>query len=135
MHLRLSKPGPIKGLDGRVVRTSVSGAVDSGLILSRIKPMTLKLAFTACLLDAPMKGTVWRTSRQVYLLCRWERHRAGFPHFGVVDRTRTIDRRKLTASQLTAKNSSVRCIVAKMLRALNNLTRLENRLTAGSRFG
>ena len=23
---------------------------------------------------------------QVYLLCRWERHLAGFPHLGVVDR-------------------------------------------------
>ena len=26
------------------------------------------------------------TSRQVYLLCRWERHLARFPHFGVIDR-------------------------------------------------
>ena len=31
---------------------SVSGAVDSGLIPSRVKPMTLKLIFTASLLDA-----------------------------------------------------------------------------------
>ena len=38
--------------DGRVVRASASGAVDSGLILSRIKPMTLKLVSTASLLDA-----------------------------------------------------------------------------------
>ena len=29
---------------------------------------------------------MWRTSRQVYLLCRWEKHLAGFPHLGVVDR-------------------------------------------------
>ena len=57
-----------------------------GLIPSRVKPMTLKLVFTASLLDAQhFKGTVWRTSRQVYLLCRWERHLAGFPHLGVVD--------------------------------------------------
>ena len=28
---------------------SVSGALDSGLILSRVKPITLKLVFTACL--------------------------------------------------------------------------------------
>ena len=25
-------------------------------------------------------------SRQVYLLCRWERHFTGFPHLSVVDR-------------------------------------------------
>ena len=33
-------------------RTSVSWAVESGLIPSRVKPMTLKLVFTASLLDA-----------------------------------------------------------------------------------
>ena len=37
--------------DGRVVKASASGAVDSGLSLSRVKPMTLKLVFTAFLLD------------------------------------------------------------------------------------
>ena len=31
---------------------SSSGAVESGLIPSRVKPMTLKLVFTASLLDA-----------------------------------------------------------------------------------
>ena len=33
-------------------RASVSCAVDSGLIPSRVKPMTLKLVLTASLLDA-----------------------------------------------------------------------------------
>ena len=33
--------------DGRVVRASASGAVDSGLIPSRVKPMTLELVYTA----------------------------------------------------------------------------------------
>ena len=33
-----------------------------------------------------IKGSVWRTSRLVYLLCRWERRLAGFSHIGVVDR-------------------------------------------------
>ena len=33
-----------------------------------------------------LKRTVWRTSRQVYLLYRLERHLAGFPHLIVVDR-------------------------------------------------
>ena len=38
--------------DGRVVRASVCGAVGSGLITSRVKPITLKLVVTASLLDA-----------------------------------------------------------------------------------
>ena len=38
--------------DGRVVRASASGAVDLSLIPSRVKPMTLKLVFTASPLDA-----------------------------------------------------------------------------------
>ena len=33
-------------------RASASGAVDLGLISSRVKPMALKLVFTASLLDA-----------------------------------------------------------------------------------
>ena len=37
--------------DGRMVRASVSGAVDSGLVPSRLKPMALKLILTAFLLD------------------------------------------------------------------------------------
>ena len=37
-------------------------------------------------LTLSIEGTVWRTNRQVYLLYRWERHLAGFPHLGVVDR-------------------------------------------------
>ena len=38
--------------DSRVLRASGSGAVDSSLIFSQVKPMTLKLVFTASLLDA-----------------------------------------------------------------------------------
>ena len=38
--------------DCRVVRASASRAVDLGLITSRVKLMTLKLVFTASLLDA-----------------------------------------------------------------------------------
>ena len=37
-------------------------------------------------LTLSINGTVWRTSRQVNLLCRWERHSTGFRHHGVVDR-------------------------------------------------
>ena len=42
----------ITSSDGRVVRASALAAVDSGLIPSRFKPITLKLVFTASLLDA-----------------------------------------------------------------------------------
>ena len=40
--------------DGRVVRASAMEAVDLGLIPSQVKPMTLKLIFTASLLDAQL---------------------------------------------------------------------------------
>ena len=48
----------------RCMRASASGAEDSGLIPGRVKPMTLKLVFTA--------------SRK--------KHLAGLPHLGVIDR-------------------------------------------------
>ena len=67
-------------------RASASVAGDSGLIPSRVKPMTLNLLFTASLLDVQQQGAERRTSRQVYSLCCWKRHLAGFPHLGVVDR-------------------------------------------------
>ena len=41
----------INSSDGRADRASAAGAVDSGLIPSRVKPMTSKYAFTASLLD------------------------------------------------------------------------------------
>ena len=44
--------GGINSSDGLVVRASGSGAVDLSLIPSRVKSMTLKLVFTASLLDA-----------------------------------------------------------------------------------
>ena len=40
--------------DGRVVRASASEAVDSGLITSRVKPMTSKLVYTVFPLDAQL---------------------------------------------------------------------------------
>ena len=38
-----------------MVRASASGAVDSGLIPNRVKPMTLKLVFTVSLFDVQHK--------------------------------------------------------------------------------
>ena len=42
----------LRSSDGLVVRASASEVVDVGLIPSPVKPMTLKLVFTASLLDA-----------------------------------------------------------------------------------
>ena len=53
-----------------MVRASALGVVDLGLILSWVKPMTLKLAFIAFLFNTrhqTVKETGWRTSQQVYL--------------------------------------------------------------------
>ena len=55
-----------------MVRTSASGAVDSSLIPNRVKPKNGRLVFTASLSD-PQQGTVWKTMRQVYSLCRRKR--------------------------------------------------------------
>ena len=68
-----------------MVKAPASRAVDSGLIPSRVKPMNLKLAFTASLFDVQITRTVLKACRQAYLLCDWERHFAGFAHLGVVD--------------------------------------------------
>ena len=38
--------------DGRMIRASATGPVDSGFIPSRVKPMNLKWIFTASLLGA-----------------------------------------------------------------------------------
>ena len=46
----------INSSDGRVVRASAFGAVDLGLIPSRVKPMTLKLVFTATLQDLDIRA-------------------------------------------------------------------------------
>ena len=50
--------------EGRVARASASGAVDSGLIPSRVKPMTLNLVVTASLLDAQQNRTVYFSTPQ-----------------------------------------------------------------------
>ena len=44
--------------DSRVARTTASGAADSDLIPSRVKPMNLKFVFTAPCLKLSIKGTV-----------------------------------------------------------------------------
>ena len=64
--------------DGRVVKASASGAVESGFIPFRVKPMTLKLV-----------------TGMVYLLRRWERHLAGSPHLDMIGRWPTTPKRAI----------------------------------------
>ena len=61
--------------DGRVVglRASALGAVDLGLVPSRIKLITLKLVFTASLLDAQHGRDSVENKPASLLLCRCER--------------------------------------------------------------
>ena len=49
---------PRNSSDGRVVRASNSGSVDIGLIPSRVKPMTLILAFTISCLTLNIRDSV-----------------------------------------------------------------------------
>ena len=79
-----------------MARASASGAVDSGLISSRVKPMTLKLVFTASLLDAQH----YRDSlenKPASLLLLLGRRLAGFPHVSVVDRSSVTSKRACIA--------------------------------------
>ena len=54
-----------------------------------------------------IEGTAWRTSRQVYLLCRWERHVTGFPHLGVVDRWPTTPKRARIAHRSLSRDKRI----------------------------
>ena len=72
--------------DGRVVRASASESVDLGFDFESGQTNDLKIdvhSFPAW--RSTFKGQCGE-SRQVHLLCRWERHLARFPHLGVVDR-------------------------------------------------
>ena len=54
----------------QIVKASASEAKNSNLIPRRVKLLTLKLTFTASLLDTSIKGTLSGTSLQVCLLGR-----------------------------------------------------------------
>ena len=55
---------------------------------SRVKPMTLKLVFTSqpSCLTLNIKRDSLENKPASYLLCRWEKHIAGFSCLGVADR-------------------------------------------------
>ena len=65
---------------------SASGAVDTGLISSWVKPMTLKLVFTAFLFDVQHYRDSVENKPASLLVVPLGKHLAGFPHLGVVDR-------------------------------------------------
>ena len=72
--------------DGRVVRAFAFGAVKSGLIPSRVKPMTIKLQFKASLLDAQhQRNNVGNKPASLFVV-PLGKARKRFPHLGVVDR-------------------------------------------------
>ena len=73
--------------DGRVVWSVCLLSCRLGFDSESGQTNDLKIGYSQLpCLTLSIEGTVWRTSRQVYLLCRRERHLAGFPHLGVVDR-------------------------------------------------
>ena len=76
---------------------SASGSVDLGFDSEWGQTNDLNWYSQLPCLTFSIEGTVWRTSRQVYLLCRWERHLAGFPHLGVVERCPATPKRARTA--------------------------------------
>ena len=64
-----------------------SGAADLGLVPSRVKPMTVKLAFTAFPFDAPSEGkSVEDKPASLLVVSLKYRPLAGFPHLKVIDR-------------------------------------------------
>ena len=78
-----------KNWDGRVVRAFASRAVNSGLISSRVKPMTLKLVFTAFLLDVQHQRNGMENKHASLLVVPLGKAFSEIPHLGplgVVDR-------------------------------------------------
>ena len=69
-----------------MVKASAYGAVDSGLIPSRVKPMTLKLVCTASLLDAQHEKESVRNKLASSLVVLLGKAFSGFPDVGVVGR-------------------------------------------------
>ena len=62
-----------------MVRASAFGAVDSGLITSRIKPMTLKLVFTASMLSAQQWKDSVENKPTSLLVVRFGKALSGIP--------------------------------------------------------
>ena len=64
-----------------MLRASASSVVDSGLIASRVKPMTFKLVFTASLLDAQHQRGSVKNKPASLLVVPLEKALSGIPPF------------------------------------------------------
>ena len=84
-YRHLSHARPFNSSYSRVVRASASGAVDSGLVPSLVKLMTLKLVFTASLLDAQRLRDDVKNKPASLRVVPLGRYLAGFPPLVVVD--------------------------------------------------
>ena len=69
-----------------MVRAFAFEAVISGLIPNLVKPIALKLVFTASLLDAQHQRDIVGNKPASFLVVPLGKTRKGFPHLGVVDR-------------------------------------------------
>ena len=70
----------LHSIDGQMVRAPAYRAVDSGLIPSRVKPMTFKLVFTASLLDAQHFRNSVENKPASLLVVSVEKALSGTPH-------------------------------------------------------
>ena len=68
-----------------------------------------------------IKGTVWRTSRQVHLLCRFKRHLAGLRHLGGIYRWLATPKRAGYIAFLRLKNNNTQLHKKKLEKLLKNL--------------
>ena len=113
-----------------MVRVFVLGAVDSGLILSRVIPMTLKLVFTASLFDAQherdsvenksvgLLGVSSRVSRLLVLLGKACSCLVGLPHLDVVDRWPATSQRARIAHCSLSRDSRINMQLKKIVRPM-----------------
>ena len=69
-----------------MLRASASAVVDSGLIPSQVQPLTLKLVFTASLLDDQHQRDSVKNKPASLLVVPLGKHLAGFPHLREIDR-------------------------------------------------
>ena len=69
-----------------MLRASAFAVVDSGVISSRVKPMTFKLVFTASLLDAQHQRDSLKNKPTSLLVVPLGKALSGIPHLGVVDK-------------------------------------------------
>ena len=76
----------INSLDAREARAFASGAVDSDLTSTLVKPVALKLAFTASVLDARHYGDSVQNEPSSLLVALLGKALSGIPPLGVVDK-------------------------------------------------